>query len=76
MLSWQGGQTDFGWGALLISGACLAWGIDNNLTRKISGADPVRITTVKGLAAGGVNLRLALGWASVLVPSGCSIASP
>ncbi|MBU6297811.1 MAG: DMT family transporter [Alphaproteobacteria bacterium] len=60
VLSWQGGPSGFGWGALLIAGACLAWAIDNNLTRKLSGADPVQITTVKGLIAGGVNLTLAL----------------
>jgi drug/metabolite transporter (DMT)-like permease len=60
VLSWQGGPSGFGWGALLIAGACLAWGIDNNLTRKLSAADPVQITTVKGLVAGTVNLALAL----------------
>lgn len=60
VLSWQGGPLGFGLGALLIAGACLAWGIDNNLTRKLSGADPVQITTVKGLVAGSVNLALAL----------------
>jgi len=60
ILSWQGGPSGFGWGGLLIAGACLAWGIDNNLTRKLSSADPVQITTVKGLVAGTVNLALAL----------------
>ncbi|MDE2465133.1 MAG: DMT family transporter [Alphaproteobacteria bacterium] len=60
ILSWQGGPSGFGWGAPLIAGACLAWGIDNNLTRKLSGADPVQITSVKGLVAGSVNLALAL----------------
>jgi drug/metabolite transporter (DMT)-like permease len=60
VLSWQGGPSGFGWGALLIAGACLAWGIDNNLTRKLSAADPVQITIAKGLVAGGANLALAL----------------
>jgi len=45
---------------LAIAGACLAWGIDNNLTRKLSSADPVQIAMLKGLAAGTVNLALAL----------------
>ena len=36
-------------GALLIAGACLAWGVDNNLTRKLSSADPVVIAAIKGL---------------------------
>jgi len=59
ILSWQGGEAAFGWGALAIAGACLAWGIDNNLTRKLSAADPVAIATIKGMAAGVVNLVLA-----------------
>ena len=49
-----------GWGALAVAGACLAWGIDNNLTRKVSGGDALAIATVKGLVAGVVNLGIAL----------------
>jgi len=60
VLSWQGGFGGLGLGALAIAGACLAWGIDNNLTRKISHADPLQIAAIKGLAAGGINLCLAL----------------
>lgn len=60
LLSWQGGGLGgLGVGGLFIAGACLAWGIDNNLTRRISGSDPVQIAMVKGLAAGAVNLALA-----------------
>lgn len=59
LLSWQGGQFTIGWGAFLIAGACLAWGVDNNLTRKLSGSDPVQIAAAKGLAAGGINLCFA-----------------
>ncbi|HEX4301696.1 MAG TPA: EamA family transporter [Rhizomicrobium sp.] len=59
LLSWQGGAGSLGLGALAIAGACLAWGIDNNLTRKLSAADPVQIALVKGLVAGVVNLALA-----------------
>lgn len=43
LLSWQGEAGGVGWGALAIVGACLAWGLDNNLTRKLSAADPVQI---------------------------------
>ncbi len=60
LLSWQGGPDGFGWGTAAIAGACLAWGIDNNLTRKLSAADPVQIALIKGLSAGAVNLALAL----------------
>src|SRR5882762_9858774 len=40
-LSWLG-RPEFGvpWGALAITGACLAWAVDNNLTRTVSAADP------------------------------------
>jgi drug/metabolite transporter (DMT)-like permease len=47
------------WGPLAIAGACLCWAIDNNLTRKVSGGDPVQIGAVKGLVAGPVNLAIA-----------------
>ncbi|HHE51514.1 MAG TPA: DMT family transporter [Candidatus Acetothermia bacterium] len=48
-------------GAALIVAACVLWGLDNNLTRHISLRDPKRIVLIKGLAAGGVSLALALG---------------
>jgi len=60
LLSWQGGPGKFGLGAIAIAGACVAWGLDNNLTRKLSAADPVQIALIKGLVAGAVNLALAL----------------
>ncbi len=60
LLSWQGTATGLGVGSLAIAGACLAWGIDNNLTRKLSSADPLQISLIKGLVAGSVNLVLAL----------------
>ena len=47
-------------GALGILGACVLWGIDNNLTLKISAKDPLIIVAIKGLAAGSCSLMLAL----------------
>lgn len=47
-------------GPLAILGACLAWGADNNLTRRVSLADPVQIAMLKGLIAGPVSIGLAL----------------
>ena len=47
-------------GSLLIAAACVGWGIDNNVTRGLSGADPVQITMIKGLVAGAINVALAL----------------
>jgi drug/metabolite transporter (DMT)-like permease len=46
--------------SLAIVGACSCWALDNNLTRKVAGADPVAIAVTKGLAAGGFNLGLGL----------------
>jgi drug/metabolite transporter (DMT)-like permease len=60
LLTWNGGAVSLDLGALLIAGACLAWGIDNNLTRKLSSADPVQIAMIKGLVAGATNVALAL----------------
>jgi drug/metabolite transporter (DMT)-like permease len=45
--------------ALAVLGACLAWAVDNNLTRKISLSDATWIASVKGLVSGVVNLGLA-----------------
>jgi drug/metabolite transporter (DMT)-like permease len=61
VLSWPG-QAQFGspWPALAVLGACLAWGMDNNLTRKVSLADATWVAMVKGLVAGTVNLAIAL----------------
>jgi len=62
LLSWGGGSVaGLQPGALLVAGACLAWGIDNNLTRRISGADPLQIAAVKGLVAGATTLAIGLG---------------
>ncbi len=47
-------------GPLAIIGACIAWGLDNNLTRKVSLADPLQIVELKGLIAGPVNLAIGL----------------
>ena len=47
------------WPSLAILGACFAWGVDNNLTRKVSLTDATWIASVKGLVSGIVNLGLA-----------------
>jgi len=48
------------WPSLAILGACLAWAVDNNLTRKVSLNDASWIASVKGLFSGCTNLILAL----------------
>src|SRR3546814_70066 len=62
ILSWQGGIGHAGYGAVAIASACLCWGIDNNLTRKLSSSDPEQIAMIKGLVAGAVNLLIGLLW--------------
>jgi len=67
LLSWPG-EARFGaaWPALAVLAACLAWAIDNNFTRKVALHDATWIAAVKGLAAGTVNLLLALAVGSAL----------
>jgi drug/metabolite transporter (DMT)-like permease len=61
VLSWKGPAAMSGlYGPGAIIAACFCWALDNNFTQKISGADPVRIAMVKGLAAGTVNAAIAL----------------
>ena len=61
VLSWEDGAgVGLSMGALAVAGACLAWAIDNNLTRKVSAGDPVQIAAIKGLVAGTVNVGVAL----------------
>ncbi len=57
VLSWQP-EAAFGdlLGPAAIVGACLAWALDNNFTRKVSLSDPVQIAMIKGLVAGPANL--------------------
>jgi drug/metabolite transporter (DMT)-like permease len=50
-------------GAIEIAAACLCWGIDNNLTQRISLRDPVAVARIKTLVAGSCLLVLAL-WTS------------
>lgn len=57
-------------GPVMIAGACLAWAVDNNLTRKVSQTDPVQIALLKGCVAGVVNVGIAFGLGSALPPLG------
>jgi len=61
--------------SLAIVGACLAWALDNNLTRKIAGADPVVTAMTKGLAAGGFNLALGLALGGSFPAAGAAIGA-
>lgn len=56
----SGADLGAGWAPLAVVAACLCWAVDNNLTRRVSDADPSWIAMVKGLIAGATNLALAL----------------
>jgi drug/metabolite transporter (DMT)-like permease len=61
VLSWTGQPTFSGLlGPLSIMGTCVAWGLDNNFTRKVSLSDPLQIVQFKGLIAGPFLLALGL----------------
>jgi drug/metabolite transporter (DMT)-like permease len=75
ILSWGGRGLAVDTGAMLIAAACLAWGIDNNLTRKLSSVDPVQTAMIKGLTAGAVNAGLAALNGAAVPPPGLAGAS-
>lgn len=66
----SGGELGLSRGALLVAAACVCWGVDNNLTRRISGSDPSQIAMWKGLVAGGVNTGLAMATGARLPEAG------
>jgi drug/metabolite transporter (DMT)-like permease len=73
LVSWRGGPAGGGLGALAIVGACMAWAVDNNLTRRLSHADPMQIAAIKGAVAGAANLGLALA-AGAALPKPATLA--
>ncbi|MFL7905596.1 DMT family transporter [Azospirillum argentinense] len=83
VLSWggtvslDGGWGNGGWGPAAVAAACLMWAVDNNLTRKVSLANPADIATIKGLVAGTVNvgIALALGDALPAAPTAATTAA-
>ncbi len=61
--------------ALLVTGACLFWAIDNNLTRKISAGDALSIAALKGCVAGVANLAIAGATGASLPSAPASLAA-
>jgi drug/metabolite transporter (DMT)-like permease len=60
VLGWQPGELRGEWtGAIAIAGASACWGIDNNLTQRLSLRDPIVIVRIKALGAGACSLILA-----------------
>jgi drug/metabolite transporter (DMT)-like permease len=58
-VEWSGSGPAISPAAVATLVACVLWGLDNNLTRRIAEADPLALVQVKGLAAGTTNLILA-----------------
>ncbi|MEM6926805.1 MAG: DMT family transporter [Myxococcota bacterium] len=63
--------------ALLVTAACVCWGLDNNWTATIDGFTPEQTTLAKGVVAGSFNLGLGValgqplpGWESALAALG------
>lgn len=70
LLSWQGGiGPRLPLGSLAVVGACLCWGIDNNLSQKVSALDPLQVAAIKGACAGAVNLGIGLALGAALPPA-------
>lgn len=75
-LAWPGSQAAMPpVAAAAILGACLAWAVDNNLTRKVSLTDASFIAMTKGLVAGGANLVLAWSLGVAPPPLGTALAA-
>lgn len=70
MVSWGGTVSSFNMGAVAIVGACVAWAVDNNLTRGLSGSNPIEIAAWKGVCAGTFNVVLALAFGDHLPAPG------
>ena len=62
-------------GTLLVAAACLAWALDNNLTRRISSGDATAIAATKGCVAGAINLSLAAAAGAAWPGSRVALAS-
>jgi drug/metabolite transporter (DMT)-like permease len=75
LLSWEGTPTGvFPLGVLAVALACFGWAVDNNLTQRVSGSDPLQVAGLKGLVAGVLNMSLAYatGWTP---PSGAIVVA-
>ncbi len=74
-LSWEGGGLGLGLGAVLVLASSFMWGVDNNLTARVSIKNPVTLAAIKGLAGGLINACLALYSYRSLPPAGWAAAA-
>ncbi len=77
LVSLEPGYLDGSWlGVVEVAGACLSWGIDNNLTRHLSLRDPVAVARIKTSGAGMSVLALAILHDDAKIPAptvGCRL---
>lgn len=63
LISYQGsfsGLSGFSLGSLAVVASFFCWGLDNNVTNRLSEIDPVELTRIKGAISGCLNLLFAL----------------
>jgi drug/metabolite transporter (DMT)-like permease len=76
LLSWRPGQLHADpWGILAIAGACLSWGVDNNLTQRLSLRDPVAVVKWKTLGAAVCTLAVGAALRPELPAAGVAAAA-
>jgi drug/metabolite transporter (DMT)-like permease len=76
VLSWPTDSTpETGLPALAIVLACFCWGLDNNLTRKVSLSDATFIAMLKGLTSGIVNIAIAVALGADIPPVQFALAA-
>jgi drug/metabolite transporter (DMT)-like permease len=74
LVSFVPGHIGGNWtGALEIAGACLSWGVDNNLTQRVSLRDPFAVARIKTLAAGSCVLVIALWHGGGQIPGAITL---
>ena len=59
----------FSVGSILVLGATVCWGLENNCTRRISGKSTYQIVTVKGFCSGAASLALSFAVGEKLPPA-------
>jgi drug/metabolite transporter (DMT)-like permease len=57
-------------GDVFVVAACLAWALDNTISRKLADRDPLSVVAAKGLLGGSISLAVALGAGWVTVSAG------
>ncbi len=62
-------------GSLAVVAASLCWAIDNNLTQKVSGGDPLQIAALKGVVAGSVNVAVAFALGAGAPSAGLAVVA-